>query len=65
MQQRITMNNPYRLLERGFTIITRNDKRVTDIANLKQGDDIQVLMNEGTIECEVKNVVKHEMYGKE
>ena len=59
------MNNPYRLLERGFTIITRNDKRVTDIANLKQGDDIQVLMNEGTIECEVKNVVKHEMYGKE
>lgn len=58
LETRIAAANPRRLLERGYTLITDgNGVLVKRAADVKAGDEISVLYQDGTLKCTVNGKV--------
>lgn len=50
-------NSPLSILQKGYTILSdKNDNRVSSITHLHRGDNIKILMKDGTITAEVINI---------
>lgn len=48
--------NPLEVMERGFSIVYKNDKVVSSAAAFQKGDPIDIRMPDGTLRAEVKSV---------
>ncbi|MBE6837269.1 MAG: exodeoxyribonuclease VII large subunit [Ruminococcus sp.] len=48
--------NPFAVMERGYSIVNLNGEAVSDSGNLKNGDEIEILMQHGKVIAEVKNI---------
>ena len=46
--------NPLKILERGYSVVSLNDKPVTDTKNIKVSDIIDIRLNKGFLKAEIK-----------
>ena len=53
-QIQIELNNPHRILQRGYAIVTHNDKTVISAAQLKSNDEIEIRLHKGKRAAVVK-----------
>ena len=49
--------NPFGVMERGYSVVNLGGETVTDPRKLNVGDEIEILMQKGTVVAEVKNIV--------
>ncbi len=56
LEQNIKLNNPLSLLEKGYSLVLKNGVKIKNASELREGDDIELIMQKGTIECLVKSV---------
>lgn len=55
-EKRVLAASPLLILEKGFSIIYKEGKRISSAANLKVGQDISLLLRDGKIICNIKSV---------
>lgn len=55
-EQKIIINNPLALLEKGYALVIKNREKVSSAKELCRGDQFDLIMLGGTVECEVKNL---------
>ncbi len=48
--------NPFSVLERGYSVVNFNSETVNNADKLNKGDEIEILMQKGSIIAEVKNI---------
>lgn len=48
--------SPYKVLDRGFSLITRGEQIITSAKNLKVGDKLNLRLKDGTADASVENV---------
>lgn len=51
---KLELLNPLGILKKGYSVVTKNDKVVTDYKKVKKGDIIDIRLSSGQIEAEVK-----------
>lgn len=61
---KLELINPLHVLQRGYSVTYQNEKIVTNVKNIKVGDDITIRLEKGKIEANVTDI-KEENYGKE
>ena len=54
LEYRVGALNPAAILAKGFTLTLKDGRRVTEAAQLKKGDEITVLFNDGKVKAEIK-----------
>lgn len=54
----IKLLNPLGVLEKGYSIVTSNEKTIKDIKNIKKGSVIDVRLHKGSLKAEVMEVNK-------
>ena len=52
------MLNPINLLNKGYSIVTKDNSAVGSVTNIDTGDIIEVRMSDGTVECQVESINK-------
>lgn len=57
--------SPLKVLSRGYAVVYKNEKIISDARNLKNGDRIAVSMIDGTVKCAVDSVEIFEKVGGE
>ena len=57
---KLDLLNPDNVLDKGYSIIYKDDKIIKDINNVKIDDNIKILVKNGNIEANVKGVNKNE-----
>lgn len=50
---KLNSNNPLEILAKGYSVITKNDKIISDQNQVNSGDKITAKLHKGEIECEV------------
>ncbi len=50
--------NPNKVLKRGYSIVRKNGKIVSDVRDLKNGDDINITLKKGEVRSKVINIKK-------
>ncbi|MFA6769913.1 MAG: exodeoxyribonuclease VII large subunit [Bacteroidales bacterium] len=55
-EKRVLAASPLLILERGFSIIFREGKRVSTVLELKKGQEISLLMKDGKVNCNIKSI---------
>ncbi|MBQ2934159.1 MAG: exodeoxyribonuclease VII large subunit [Clostridia bacterium] len=55
---RIDALSPLKVMARGFSVVTKQDKCVTNVSHLDVGDAINVSLSDGSIDCTVTNINK-------
>ena len=55
---RIDALSPLKVMARGFSVVTKQDKCVTKVGHLDVGDAINVSLSDGSIDCTVTNINK-------
>jgi len=58
MQSKMELVNPFQIIDKGYALIRRESTYVKSVTALKTGDDIEVIMKDGRIDCLVKTVRK-------
>ena len=53
--------SPFGVLDRGYTIITKDNSAVTSAGRLNEGDNIIVRFSDGKAEAEIKKVIKDDI----
>ena len=48
--------NPQNILDKGYSIVYKEDKIVKDSSKLKENDEIKIVVNKGKITASVKGV---------
>lgn len=48
--------NPKSILKRGYSIVMKKNKVLTNYLNLKKGEDINIILHKGIVEAEVKKL---------
>ncbi|WP_070120720.1 exodeoxyribonuclease VII large subunit [Bacillus marinisedimentorum] len=48
--------NPLRVMERGFSVVYREDRLVKSVQSVKAGDSIQIKMHDGQLGCQVSDI---------
>lgn len=56
--EKIISLNPVAILKRGYTITKNNDKIVKAIKNIKIGEEIETILNDGKIISQVKEIMR-------
>lgn len=58
--------SPLSIISRGYAIAYMSDRNtiIDDVKRVKKGDNIDVLVNNGTLSCNVKDVTEEDIYGK-
>ncbi|MBQ9529814.1 MAG: exodeoxyribonuclease VII large subunit, partial [Bacteroidales bacterium] len=54
LEYRVGALNPAAILAKGFTLTLKDGRRVTEAAQLKKGDEITILFNDGKVKAEIK-----------
>lgn len=65
LEQRIEMNNPFAIVDRGYPMVFGLKGRIDSCERLSEGDKIELLMRGGVAECIVKKVKKDGYGAKE
>ncbi|HON54080.1 MAG TPA: exodeoxyribonuclease VII large subunit [Bacteroidales bacterium] len=55
LEHRIIAGSPFALLERGYALLHKNGKRVTDIDEILVGDEVDAFLKGGKLKCIVKS----------
>ena len=50
--------NPLAILERGYSICSKDDKSIKSSAEVKPGDKVKIRLSQGGLDCTVKNVLE-------
>ena len=50
--------NPLAILERGYSICSKDDKSLKSSAEVKPGDKVKIRLSQGGLDCTVKNVLE-------
>ena len=50
--------NPLAILERGYSICSKDDKSLNSSAEVKPGDNVKIRLSQGGLDCTVKNVLE-------
>lgn len=50
---RLDAVSPLKILSRGYGVVSKNEKIISDVDCLEKGDEIDVRLKEGTVKCEV------------
>ena len=50
--------NPLSILDRGYSISSKDNKSLKDTAGVNLGDSIQVRLSKGVLDCTVKKIIK-------
>ena len=50
--------NPLAILERGYSICSKDDKSLKSSAEVKPGDKVKIKLSQGGLDCTVKNVLE-------
>ena len=58
--QRVKYLSPDHVLKRGYSLILKKGKIVTDLKSLKEGDIIENITKQGKIESSIKNIATNE-----
>ncbi|MEA1875181.1 MAG: exodeoxyribonuclease VII large subunit [Bacteroidota bacterium] len=53
LEQYILSNDPKRLLEKGYSLTTKNGKRIDSIKSLNKGETIKTWFKDGTVDSEI------------
>lgn len=56
LEQKVVMNNPLALLAKGYALVLKEREKVISADALKAGDEIDVVLQKGTVECLVKKL---------
>lgn len=56
LEQSIKLNNPLLLLEKGYALVLKSGQKVTSAKTLSPGDDVEILIKNGTLDCKVIKV---------
>ena len=51
---KLDMKNPLNVLERGYTLVKKDDKIVVSNKELKRGDEIEIIFLDGNIKAKVE-----------
>ncbi|MDR1983540.1 MAG: exodeoxyribonuclease VII large subunit [Prevotellaceae bacterium] len=57
-QTNIELNNPKRILQRGYSIVTHNGKVVTDANSVKPHDEVEIILHKGRKTAIIKSYTK-------
>ena len=57
--QRLITLNPLKILERGYSVVTKEGIGVKTISDINIGDEIEVRINDGKIISKVEKIVKN------
>jgi exodeoxyribonuclease VII large subunit len=57
LERNLELRSPLYLMQRGYSISTRNGKRIVSVKEIQQGDKIRTFVADGSFESEVKNLV--------
>ena len=57
--QRLITLNPLKILERGYSVVTKEGMGVKTISDINIGDEIEVRINDGKIISKVEKIVKN------
>lgn len=55
-EKRVLAASPLLILEKGFSIIFKEGKRVSSVVDLEKGQEISLLMKDGKINCNIKSI---------
>ena len=58
LADKVNMLNPINLLNKGYSIVTKDNSAVGSVTNIDTGDIIEVRMSDGTVECQVESINK-------
>ncbi len=53
---RIDALSPLKIMARGFSVVTKNDKLIANTKQLQKGDNITVTFADGSVECDILNI---------
>ncbi len=53
LEQTIQANDPKRLLQKGYSLTTKNGKRLDSVASVKKGETIKTWFKDGTVDSEI------------
>ena len=56
--------NPLSILERGYSISSKDNKSLKDTEGIKAGDSIKIRLSKGALDCIVKKIIKNKKTGK-
>ncbi len=59
---KITLLNPLKILEKGYSVVTKDDKIVTDVKNINLNDNLKITLSKGIIKANV--ISKEEENGR-
>ena len=54
LESKIIALNPEAILERGYSIVIKKNKIITNSSDLKKGEDINIVLYKGNIDAKVK-----------
>lgn len=57
---KLDLLNPVSILDKGYSIVYKEDKIIKDISLLSKNDDINIMVKNGKINASVKGVIKNE-----
>ena len=60
MKIKLELLNPKNVLDKGYSIVYKNDKVIKDVTKLKDNDEINILAKNGKVIANVKGVCKNE-----
>jgi exodeoxyribonuclease VII large subunit len=58
LAEKLELVNPFQVIDKGYAIIKRDGVFIKTVASVTAGDDIEVIMKDGQLACEVRSVRK-------
>jgi len=65
VMDKLTLLNPLNIIKRGYALPYKEDNLIKTVAQVNVSDKISIIIKDGNIDCEVKNIRRNDHYGKE